>query len=81
MKADVIIYATGYDISFPFLDLSMVGVLLPPEQLTRQIAERRSRRQKPYLDGPRHTIQVGFCPKLDRMTSLCDAKDKSMMRR
>jgi dimethylaniline monooxygenase (N-oxide forming) len=130
-KADVIIYATGYNISFPFLETSMVGVLdneidlyemvvpvdvpglyfigliqpvgaLPPlaeqqarwvaqlidgatvptpQEMTREIAESRSRRQKQYLDRPRHTIQVDYWPYLDRMTSLCDVNDQSMKRR
>lgn len=131
VKADVIIYATGYNISFPFLDTSIVGVLdneidlyemvvpvdvpglyfvgliqpvgaLPPlaeqqarwvaqlidgavlptpDEMTREIAERRSRRQKQYLDRPRHTIQVDYWPYLDHMTSLCDTNDQNMMRR
>jgi hypothetical protein len=51
VKADMIIYATAYDISFPLLDSSTVGVLLPPEQLTRDIAERRSRRQSSISTG------------------------------
>jgi cation diffusion facilitator CzcD-associated flavoprotein CzcO len=130
VNADVIIYATGYNISFPFLDRSIVGVLdnevdlyemvvpvdvpglyfvgliqpvgaLPPlaeqqarwvaqlidgamlptpEQMTREIAEQRSRRQKQYLDRPRHTIQVDYWPYLDHMTSLCDTNDQSVSR-
>jgi len=131
VKADVIIYATGYNISFPFLETSMVsvsdnkidlyemvvpvdvpglyfvgliqpvgalpplaeqqarwvaqlidGAILPtPVEMIREIAERRSRRQKQYLDRPRHTIQVDYWPYLDHMTSLCDANDQTMMRR
>jgi dimethylaniline monooxygenase (N-oxide forming) len=127
VKADVIIYATGYNISFPFFDTSIIGVLdnevdlyemvvpvdapglyfvgliqpvgaLPPlaeqqarwvaqlidgatlpmpEEMTNEIAERRSRRQKQYLDGPRHTIQVDYWPYLDHMTSLCDINDRA----
>jgi dimethylaniline monooxygenase (N-oxide forming) len=129
--ADVIIYATGYNISFPFLDASIVGVLnnevdlyemvvpvdvsglyfvgliqpvgaLPPlaeqqarwvaqlidgatlptsEEMTKEIAERRSQRQKQYLDRHRHTIQVDYWPYLDHIASLCDANDQSMIRR
>jgi dimethylaniline monooxygenase (N-oxide forming) len=127
VKADVIIYATGYNIAFPFLDTSIVGVLdnevdlyqmvvpvdvpglyfvgliqpvgaLPPlaeqqarrvaqlidgatlptpEEMTNEIAERRSRRQKQYFDRPRHTIQVDYWPYLDHMTSLCDTNDRA----